>query len=54
MKELIHEVLVERLSNAQYHPENTSQWTKDIADEIKGKLKGTPPDGVCFSHGSAI
>jgi len=35
----MHEVLTDKLTNVQYHPENTSQLTKDIADEIKSKLK---------------
>lgn len=37
---LIHQVLVDKLTGATYHPDTCSQWSKDIADEIKKKLKG--------------
>eukprot|EP00033_Pygsuia_biforma_P001457 GCRY01001646.1.p1 GENE.GCRY01001646.1~~GCRY01001646.1.p1 ORF type:complete len:123 (-),score=12.06 GCRY01001646.1:81-449(-) len=39
VKELIRNVLFERLSGLTYHPENTTQWTREIADDIKLKLK---------------
>jgi hypothetical protein len=38
-KQIIKDVLTERLSNKTYNAELTSQWTRDIADDIKGKLK---------------
>jgi hypothetical protein len=38
-KQIIKGVLTERLSNKTYNAELTSQWTRDIADDIKGKLK---------------
>lgn len=41
VKEILHSVLLEKLTGVTYHPENTSQWTREIADEIKGRLKGT-------------
>jgi tctex1 domain-containing protein 2 len=36
---VIKEVLHEKLDGATYHSENTSQWTREIADGIKWKLK---------------
>lgn len=38
-------MLVARLSGQQYHADNTSSWAREIADEIKNKLKGTFPSG---------
>ncbi|EFJ51127.1 flagellar inner arm dynein light chain [Volvox carteri f. nagariensis] len=38
-KEIIGTVLVARLSGQQYHADNTSSWAREIADEIKNKLK---------------
>nr|KAJ3421103.1 Tctex1 domain-containing protein 2 [Polyrhizophydium stewartii] len=35
----IHQVLADRLTGATYHPDTCSQWTREIADEIKNKLK---------------
>ena len=35
----MEEVLREKLTGATYHPDNTSQWTREIADEIKQSLK---------------
>lgn len=40
VKEIIGSVLVARLSGQQYHADNTSSWAREIADEIKNKLKG--------------
>lgn len=40
VRDVIHEVLVSKLQGETYHSENTSQWTREIADEIKSKLKG--------------
>ena len=34
------QILQDRLKNATYHPDTCSQWTREIADEIKSKLKG--------------
>ena len=39
VKELIHQVLVRRLSNQAYDAENTPRLTKEISDEIKVSLK---------------
>eukprot|EP00735_Rhodelphis_limneticus_P008450 TRINITY_DN21450_c0_g1::TRINITY_DN21450_c0_g1_i1::g.10071::m.10071 TRINITY_DN21450_c0_g1::TRINITY_DN21450_c0_g1_i1::g.10071 ORF type:complete len:119 (-),score=2.16,sp/Q8WW35/TC1D2_HUMAN/56.03/1e-43,Tctex-1/PF03645.8/8.6e-28 TRINITY_DN21450_c0_g1_i1:507-863(-) len=39
VKGIIHDVLTEKLSGVIYHAENTSQATRDIADEIKIRLK---------------
>jgi hypothetical protein len=39
-KEIIGSVLVARLSGQTYHADNTSSWAREIADEIKNKLKG--------------
>jgi hypothetical protein len=38
-KEMIKQVLVAKLKDKTYNPEITSQWSRDIADEIKMKLK---------------
>jgi hypothetical protein len=40
VKELIQGILNAKLQGVTYHSENTSQWTREIADEIKTKLKG--------------
>jgi len=39
VKEIIGAVLKAKLSNVTYHGDNTSLWCREIADEIKGKLK---------------
>mmetsp|Transcript_31668 Transcript_31668/g.53217 ORF Transcript_31668/g.53217 Transcript_31668/m.53217 type:complete len:114 (+) Transcript_31668:242-583(+) len=39
-QDIITEVLKTKLTNVTYHPDNTSTWTREIADDIKGKLKG--------------
>ncbi|TPX72978.1 hypothetical protein SpCBS45565_g00089 [Spizellomyces sp. 'palustris'] len=36
---LIHQILADRLTGATYHPDTCSQWTREIADEIKNRLK---------------
>ncbi|MEW5306790.1 MAG: hypothetical protein WDW36_009228 [Sanguina aurantia] len=38
-KELIAAVLKVRLASAVYHADNTSSWAREIADDIKTKLK---------------
>mmetsp|Transcript_31667 Transcript_31667/g.53216 ORF Transcript_31667/g.53216 Transcript_31667/m.53216 type:complete len:122 (+) Transcript_31667:242-607(+) len=38
-QDIITEVLKTKLTNVTYHPDNTSTWTREIADDIKGKLK---------------
>lgn len=38
-KDIIKEVLEAKLKDKTYNAELTSQWTRDIADEIKMKLK---------------
>lgn len=38
-RDIIRRVLGERLNGLSYHSENTSQWTREIADEIKARLK---------------
>ena len=38
-QELISEVLKSKLNNVSYHADNTSTWTREIADDIKIKLK---------------
>ncbi|KAK6095960.1 hypothetical protein MT418_003835 [Batrachochytrium dendrobatidis] len=35
----IHQILADRLTGVAYHPDTCSQWTREIADEIKNKLK---------------
>ena len=39
VKNIMEEVLREKLTGATYHPDNTSQGTREIADEIKQSLK---------------
>lgn len=48
-KEIIGGVLVARLSGQQYHADNTSSWAREIADEIKNKLKGRNNRNQVFS-----
>mmetsp|Transcript_29700 Transcript_29700/g.41018 ORF Transcript_29700/g.41018 Transcript_29700/m.41018 type:complete len:118 (-) Transcript_29700:83-436(-) len=38
-QEIILEVLKAKLNNVTYHADNTSTWTREIADDIKLKLK---------------
>lgn len=38
-KDIINSVLVARLSGQSYHADNTSSWAREIADDIKNKLK---------------
>jgi hypothetical protein len=40
MKECITSTLTAKLKGMAYQSENASQWSKDIADVIKGKLEG--------------
>ncbi|GAQ87618.1 hypothetical protein KFL_003650090 [Klebsormidium nitens] len=37
---IMSQVLRSKLTGVQYHADNTSGWTTEIADEIKTKLKG--------------
>ncbi|KAG4090762.1 Tctex1 domain-containing protein 2 [Neocallimastix lanati (nom. inval.)] len=39
VQKIIHEVLVEKLKGQSYSPETCSTFTKEIADQIKNKLK---------------
>ncbi|GBG75802.1 hypothetical protein CBR_g21047 [Chara braunii] len=39
VKQAIGAILKEKLTGAVYHPDNTSTWTREIADAIKVKLK---------------
>ena len=39
VKAVISSVLAERLTDKIYNPESTGLWTREIADEIKSKLK---------------
>lgn len=38
-KTIISAVLAERLNDKMYNPESTAQWTREISDEIKNRLK---------------
>lgn len=38
-KEVIHEVLYDRLCTKTYNAQDAAQWTKDIADTIKERIK---------------
>ncbi|TPX59086.1 hypothetical protein PhCBS80983_g02712 [Powellomyces hirtus] len=39
VQKLIHQALMDRLTGATYNAESCSQWTKEIADDIKNRLK---------------
>ncbi|KAJ3063546.1 Tctex1 domain-containing protein 2, partial [Rhizoclosmatium hyalinum] len=36
---IIHQILTERLTGVTYQSDSCSQWTREISDEIKAKLK---------------
>jgi tctex1 domain-containing protein 2 len=38
-RDIVQRALKEKLSGATYHPDNTSTWAKEIADDIKQELK---------------
>lgn len=38
-KDVIAAVLKNRLAGAVYHADNTSSWAREIADDVKAKLK---------------
>ncbi|KAI9137017.1 Tctex-1 family-domain-containing protein [Paraphysoderma sedebokerense] len=38
-QQIIHQVLVDKLTGQSYNSELCSKWTKEIADEIRNKLK---------------
>jgi hypothetical protein len=44
----MREVLQTKLNGQTYHPENTSQWTKEISDEIKTRVKSLNYDRYKF------
>ncbi|KAK3779179.1 hypothetical protein RRG08_037240 [Elysia crispata] len=48
VKEMIHIVLGEMLSGKTYNAEETTSWTKDIADTIKKRLKDMGHDRYKF------
>ena len=39
-KEMIHSVMMEALKDRQYSSEHVPDWTKEISDSIKTRLKG--------------
>ncbi len=45
---LIKEVLQAKLTGQTYHSENTSQWNREIADEIKIRAKNLGMDRYKF------
>jgi len=40
VKEVIHNVLQERLTGVSYNQEESTELSKQLGDEIKSKLKG--------------
>ncbi|KAL7752769.1 hypothetical protein RI367_001771 [Sorochytrium milnesiophthora] len=38
-QKIIHQVLVEKLSGQAYSADNATQWTRDISDDIRNRLK---------------
>ena len=41
-KEILAAVLNEKLQGKEFSADLTTQWTKEIADEVKTRLKGAP------------
>ncbi|KAI8593006.1 Tctex1 domain-containing 2-like protein [Geranomyces variabilis] len=39
IQKLIHQALVDRLTGATYNADSCATWSKEIADEIKNRLK---------------
>jgi|EP01049_Picozoa_sp_SAG25_P006297 hypothetical protein len=39
-RDVLHLVLREKLEGKDFNADLTTQWTKEIADEIKSRLKG--------------
>lgn len=39
-QDVLAAVLKEKLLGATYHAENSSAWAREIADEVKARLKG--------------
>ena len=39
-KEIMQEILKKKLVGTAYHADNTSTWAREIADDIKARLKG--------------
>ncbi|KAK7483857.1 hypothetical protein BaRGS_00024874 [Batillaria attramentaria] len=48
VKEMIHMVLTDQLAGKTYDPESTTEWTKNISDTIKSKLKDMGYDRYKF------
>ena len=48
-QEILAAVLKEKLTGAVYHAENSSAWAREIADEVKLRLKGTQFLQACSS-----
>ena len=48
-KEILSAVLNEKLQGKEFSADLTTQWTKEIADEVKTRLKGEPtePAAAC-------
>ena len=42
-KEILAAVLNEKLQGKEFSADQTTQWTKEIADEVKSRLKGETP-----------
>jgi hypothetical protein len=45
-KEILAAVLNEKLQDKEFSADLTTQWTKEIADEVKTRLKGAYPQAV--------
>ena len=43
-KEILAAVLNEKLAGKEFSADLTTQWTKEIADEVKTRLKGRPTE----------
>ncbi|KAI8898125.1 Tctex-1 family-domain-containing protein [Globomyces pollinis-pini] len=48
VSQLIHQILVAKLHSQTYNPDTCSQYTREIADEIKHKLKDCDFDRYKF------
>lgn len=51
VKEIIAAVLKQRLTGAVYHADNTSSWAREIADDIKRRLKGVTGSSSAWGQG---
>lgn len=49
-RQIIAEVLKSKLAGATYNADNTSTWSREIADDIKQRLKGEHEHHCALEH----